>query len=131
MSLMNFGCWVLLQDAANPLMQTLPMLLIIFAIFYFLLIRPQARERKKQEAMRNELKKGDEILTQSGIVGTVHSVRDRFIILELEGSARMKVVRDAVVRKLGDEPETPASRSSGQSKTDAKAEAKAEAASRS
>jgi len=88
----------LLQDGG--LMPMLPMLALMFMIFYFLLIRPQNKERKNQEMMRSNLRKGDKILTQGGILARVHSVRDNDIIIELEGAARMKIVKDAVIRLI-------------------------------
>jgi preprotein translocase subunit YajC len=56
-------------------------MLLIFAIFYFLLIRPQAKERQRHEQMLKEIKKGDEVVTNGGIIGTVvHAEPDRLTV---------------------------------------------------
>jgi preprotein translocase subunit YajC len=71
---MNF---LLLQTPAAPssLLQFLPILLI-FAIFYFLLFMPMQRQKKQQQKMLSELKNGDEVITNGGVVGTIISVND-------------------------------------------------------
>lgn len=79
----------------------------IFAIFYFVLIRPQQQQRKKHEALIQQLKKGDEIITSGGIVGevvhiaqqmkdgaSVSSMDDRITIKS--GDSRMIIVRSRV-----------------------------------
>lgn len=101
-------------------MEMMPMLVIMFLIFYFLLIRPQSKERKQQEAMRGALKKGDEVLTQGGILATVQSVKDTHVVIELEGNARMKVVKDAIIR-LVNTKDGPAKKGDGAQKPDEKA----------
>ncbi len=97
----------LLQDAGGGTQMVL-MLVAMFAIMYFVAIRPQQREKKKREAMVSALKKGDKVLTQSGIMARVQQVKDQFVILDLDGTARIKVVKDAIVRRLGEPGETPA-----------------------
>ncbi len=74
-------------------------LALMFVIFYFLLIRPQSKERKQQAAMRAALGKGDKVLTQGGIVAKIRDVREHEVVLDLDG-AKLRVVRDAVVRVL-------------------------------
>jgi preprotein translocase subunit YajC len=73
---------------------------IMFAIFYFLLIRPQQKQRKKEEAMRQALKVGDEVVTQAGIIGTIHRTSDQHFVLKLEDGAQMKILKGAVVQVL-------------------------------
>lgn len=85
--------------AGGGFMDILPMLAIMFLIFYFLLIRPQSKERRAQETMRAALKKGDKILTQGGIVATIRDVKEKEVVLDLDG-AKMRVVREAVIRVI-------------------------------
>jgi preprotein translocase subunit YajC len=59
---------------ANPLFSTILMYVAIGAIFYFILLRPQQKQRKQHEAMVNGLKKGDEIVTAGGLVAEVLSI---------------------------------------------------------
>ncbi len=68
--------FLLLQQspqAPSPLLQFLPIILI-FAIFYFLLFLPMQRQKKQQQKMLAELQPGDEVLTNGGIVGTILSI---------------------------------------------------------
>lgn len=68
---------ILLQSpaASNPLVQFLP-ILVIFGIFYFLLFLPMQRQKKQQQKMLSELKSGDNVLTNGGLIGTIVSVND-------------------------------------------------------
>ena len=66
----------------NPkaqMMQTVGMMVIMLVAFYFILIRPQNEQRKKQEALVKALKKGDKVVTTSGILGTVVGVKERTV----------------------------------------------------
>ncbi len=85
----------------------LPMLLIMFAIIYFLLIRPQSKERKKQAAMLESLKKNDQVLTQGGIFGTVASIeKDTGVVsLKVADNVRIKITRASIARKIVQEEE--------------------------
>ena len=92
-------------------------LIIIFAIFYFLLIAPERKQRKKRQAMLDQLKKGDEVLTTGGIIGKVIEVRDERVVLQVADNTRLTFSRQAVqtvvlvdAEKGGDkarEPEKP------------------------
>jgi preprotein translocase subunit YajC len=68
----------------------------IFAIFYFLLIRPQAQQRKKHDEMVRNLKKGDEIVTTGGLIGEV------LFIKEMSGDGKVAGLEDRVTIKSGD-----------------------------
>ena len=61
---------------SNPLLGPIFMYGAIFAIFYFILIRPGQKQRKEHEAMLRTLKKGDEIVTSGGVIGTVLTIKD-------------------------------------------------------
>ncbi len=72
----------------------------IFAIFYFLLIRPQSKERERHETMLKGISKGDEIVTNGGIVGTVvHAQEDRLTVRTGENT-RLTVERGRVARVI-------------------------------
>jgi preprotein translocase subunit YajC len=81
--------------AGNPLMSFLPFLLII-AIFYFLIIRPQSKKRKETEKMLGALKKGDRVVTIGGIHGTIQSVRDTTVILKVDDNVKLEFLRSAI-----------------------------------
>lgn len=86
--------------AANPFGTLLPFLLIMGAIFYFMLLRPQSKERKQREAMLSSIKKNDRVVTIGGIIGTVQSVRDDEITLKVDESSNTKITfsRSAIQR---------------------------------
>jgi preprotein translocase subunit YajC len=73
-------------------MSFLPIILI-FAIFYFLLIRPQQKRAKDHRALLSSLKVGDQVLTSGGIYGRVTGLRDDVITLEISDKVRVKVGR--------------------------------------
>jgi len=63
--------------ASNPILGSIFMYGAIFAIFYFILIRPQATQRKKHDELVRNLKKGDEIVTNGGLVGEVVFIKEK------------------------------------------------------
>ena len=69
-------------EAGGGLMGMLPMLLVMIAVFYFLLIRPENKRKKQAEQMRSSVKVGDEVTTIGGIIGTVVSVKDEKFVME-------------------------------------------------
>jgi preprotein translocase subunit YajC len=83
------------QPGQNPLISFLPILLII-VVFYFFMIRPQMKKQKDQNKFRQELKKGDKIVTVAGIHGKIADVQDKTFIMEIEGGVRMKIEKSAV-----------------------------------
>ncbi len=83
------------QPGQNPIISFLPILLII-VVFYFFMIRPQMKKQKQQNTFRQELKKGDKIVTIAGIHGKLVEVQDKTFIMEIEGGVRMKIEKSAV-----------------------------------
>ncbi len=79
----------------DPIMQFLP-LLLIFVVFYFLLIRPQSKRAKEQKAMIQALGKGDEVVTNGGLLGRVTQVDENFITLKIADNVEVKVQRQAI-----------------------------------
>ncbi|MBU2890862.1 MULTISPECIES: preprotein translocase subunit YajC [Celeribacter] len=77
--------------AGNPIMQFLP-LILIFAIMYFLMIRPQQKKMKEHRAMIEAVRRGDEVVTAGGIMGKVAKVReDGFVDVEIADGVKVKV----------------------------------------
>lgn len=72
------------------------MLGLMFVVMYFFMIRPQAKRAKKQQQYREELKKGDKIVTTGGIHGKIAEVRDTTFILDIEGGGKLKIDKSAV-----------------------------------
>lgn len=71
-------------------------LLVIFGVFYFLLIRPQSKQRKEQQKMIESLKRGDQVFTSSGILGRIEELTEKSITLEIDKGVKMKVLRGHV-----------------------------------
>jgi len=71
-------------------------MILVFGIFYLLMIRPQQKQRKEQQAMVSSLKKGDEGVTTAGIYGKVYLVMDNIISLEIAENVRIKLDKQQV-----------------------------------
>jgi preprotein translocase subunit YajC len=99
----------LLQAAGGTDMWSFPLMMMgIFAIVYFIAIRPQQKERKKMEGLRKQLKKGDRVMTQGGVLAKVQQVKGDQIVLDLDGSARMTVVQAAITTVFPEGEAAPA-----------------------
>lgn len=79
----------------NPLLQMLP-LVLIFVVFYFLLIRPQAKRAKEHKAMVAALGVGDEVVTNGGILGKITETGEQFLTVEIAAGVQVKVQRHTV-----------------------------------
>ena len=74
------------------------MLIAVFAIMYFLMIRPEQKKKKEAEQLRANLKKGDKITTIGGIVGKIVNIKDENIVIETgEDQVRMELLKWAVM----------------------------------
>lgn len=76
--------------------------IILIAILYFVWIRPASRERKQHQEMLDQLKRGDEVITNSGIIGTITDMSERIITLEVARNVKIKVIRSAVAKTTAD-----------------------------
>ena len=76
-------------------------MVLIFVIFYFLLIRPQSKERQRHEGMLKGLKKGDEVITNGGLIGTIVHVEENRLTLRTGENTRVTVDRGRVAQLLG------------------------------
>jgi len=81
--------------APNPLVSFLP-LIVLFGIFYFMLIRPQMKRAKEQRTMIAALAKGDEVLTNGGVLGRIEEIAEQFVVLEIAPNVRVKLQKQAV-----------------------------------
>lgn len=89
---------ILLQAAENPLgnWTTLLMFGLMFVVFYFFMIRPQMKKAKEEKKFREELAKGDRIVTIGGIHGKVAEIKDTTLIIEVGDNQRLKIEKTAV-----------------------------------
>lgn len=70
--------------------------IVLIGIMYFLMIRPQMKRAKEHRAMLEKLAKGDEVITNGGIAGTVTDIGDNFITIEIADNVRVRVQKGAV-----------------------------------
>ncbi len=83
----------------NPrgqLLQMLGMFAILGVMFYFLLIRPQSKQRKQHQEMLDKLERGDEVIASGGIYGRITGLTDKVATLEIAPNVRIKVVRSTI-----------------------------------
>ena len=81
--------------ASHSMMQFVPML-FIGVIFYFLLIRPQQKQKKEHQSLVSSLKTGDKVITSSGIHGIVANIKERTFLLKVADNVKIEIDRAAV-----------------------------------
>ena len=81
---------------AQILGSPLVMMGIIFAIIYFLIMRPQQKKQREQQLMLRNLKRGDKVLTMSGIYGTIAAIDEKIISLQVDDKVRVRISRQSV-----------------------------------
>lgn len=91
------------QQSGGMLMTVLPFVLII-AIFYFFIIRPQNKKQKETEKMINALKKGDKVVTIGGIHGVVSSTKEKTVIVKVDDNTKLEFNRSAIATVVTDKP---------------------------
>jgi preprotein translocase subunit YajC len=74
------------------------LLLLMFVVMYFFMIRPQRKQQKELERFRNELKKGDKVVTAGGIYGTVAEIQERSVLIKVDGEVKLRVDKNSIVR---------------------------------
>lgn len=89
------------QEKQNPMMSLLFLILII-VIFYWFMIKPQAKRQKELRNYRSSLKKGDRIITTGGIYGKINDVKENAVIVEIADNIRIKVDKSAIVKDASD-----------------------------
>jgi len=92
---MSAWFWLAQADGAQGLLNFLP-ILIVFAIFYFLLILPMRKRQKAVQQMVEALKRGDRVVTNGGIYGEVTSVEGSIVMLRIADGVRVKVAKSAI-----------------------------------
>ena len=75
-------------------------ILMMFGIFYFIILRPQARKQKEFQAMLSKLGKGDEVFTRGGVIGKITGVsEDGLVVLEIQEKVRIRILRSYIEGK--------------------------------
>jgi len=80
---------------------TIVFMVLIFAIMWVVLIMPQQRQMKQHRAMIDTLKKGDEVLTQGGLIGRISALDDKVITLEVSSGVRIRVLKTSIQQLWG------------------------------
>ena len=97
--------WLLQQAApgggASGLIQLIPYA-AMFAIFYFVLLAPMRKQQKQTKEMLAALKKGDRVLTQGGIYGTVAQIEDQVVWVKIADTLKVKITRSAITSVVPD-----------------------------
>ena len=79
------------------------LLLLMFVVMYFFMIRPQRKQQKELEAFQNALKKGDKVIIgNSGIFGEIVEVNDRTALVRVDGDTKLRVVKSSLVKDTTD-----------------------------
>ena len=81
----------------QALISQLVMMAMIFAIFYFLLIRPQKQKEKEHQLMLGSLAKNDEVVTTAGIHGTVVNVKEKTVIVRVDDNVKIEMEKSSIV----------------------------------
>jgi preprotein translocase subunit YajC len=106
--LLNFVDFVVKEgsQAAQPQASAFGMLvpmIAVFVIFYFMLIRPQKKQQEKHQKMITEIKKGDKVITSSGILGEIFSVEEKFFVLTIAEKTKIKILKSQIATKYSEE----------------------------
>ena len=101
---MNIHDFLILAQAAAPAgappqsgFMMLPYLIFFMVIMYFMMIRPQQKKQKEHEALVKAVKTGDQVVTSSGIHGTISNVKDKTVIVKIADNVKVEFDRAAIV----------------------------------
>jgi preprotein translocase subunit YajC len=80
-------------------------ILLIFVIFYFLLIRPQQKKQRQHQDMIAAVRKGDRIVTNGGIYGTIADVKEHIIVLRIAENVKIELIKSAIAQVIAQKEE--------------------------
>ncbi|MNZ66279.1 preprotein translocase subunit YajC [compost metagenome] len=101
--------WLATETAAGTgnLFNMIWPFILMFAVFYFLLIRPQQKKQKQRTSMLNQLKKGDKITTIGGLHGTIVEITDDTVVIRVNDTTKMTFERSAINTIVSSAPAAP------------------------
>lgn len=76
------------------------MFALIFGVLYFFMIRPQQKKEKDRQKMLSELKKGDKVITNSGMIGVIWGIKDNIMVLKFEEDVKIEFLKSAIAGKM-------------------------------
>ncbi len=100
---------ILLQQAApqgGMSLQFIGMMVLIFVLMYFLMIRPQQKKQKELNKFRSALENGSKIITAGGIYGTVKKVEETSVLIEVDSNVTLRIDKSMIMRDPSDMPAT-------------------------
>jgi preprotein translocase subunit YajC len=74
------------------------MILLLFGVMYFFMIRPQRKQQRELETFRAGLKKGDKVITTGGIYGVVDEVTDKTVLIKVDGDVKLRMDKSAIIK---------------------------------
>jgi preprotein translocase subunit YajC len=96
------GCYTAAEGeeaSAGDIWPMIVFLVVIFALFYFVMIRPQRKRQQEHQVMMQELQRGDRVMTAGGIYGTIDSVSEDSVVIKVEGGSTLRVARSSIVQR--------------------------------
>ena len=95
----NLSIFVL-QSNSGAGMVNLIFMAVLFSLFYFFFIRPQAKKQKEQVAFVSAIQKGDEVVTSSGMIGRVNKIEDNVITLEVDSKTFLRILNGSISKEM-------------------------------
>lgn len=89
-------------DSGSGITSTLIMFGLIFAIFYFMIVRPQQKKQRERQKMLDAVKKGDKIVIAGGVHGTVVGIEEKTVLVQIADNVKVKVERGSISSVMGD-----------------------------
>ncbi len=86
------------QQPRGPGVNFLFMIVILGVIFYFLILRPQQKQRKEHQIMLNNLKKGDKVITIGGIHGMITNIKDKIVVVKIADNVKIELSRSSIAQ---------------------------------
>ena len=86
-------------------------ILLMFVVIYFFMIRPQSKKTKEQSNFVNDMQKGDEVVTASGIIGRINKIEGNIIHLQIDGKTYIKIIKSAISKEMTAAYQVPAEES--------------------
>jgi len=87
------------EETSSSIWPMIIFLVVIFALFYFVMIRPQRKRQQDHQAMMQELQRGDKVMTAGGIYGTIDTVSEDNVVIKVEGGTTLRVARSSIVQR--------------------------------
>ena len=91
---------IALQSNSGAGMVNLIFMAVLFSLFYFFFIRPQAKKQKEQVAFVSGIQKGDEVVTSSGILGRVNKIEDNVVTLEVDSKTYIRILNGSISKEM-------------------------------